>query len=596
MSVPQEPKYVSMDERDREAFLSQNGSFLPSERVVFHGLCNIWQKKISYVQAVNVVNKLSTSSLNDFQLLMNKLRSRGLGMIRTTIHERSQTPDYIVLADEWSPFFVYEMLAEWLVSVQMYSKQKLPTASALNQQKLTIPPELTKQVTYPEALNLFEKAKARQDTEDEEVTILKLPMPSSDALYVGDGQFFQMLNIIILKIKNEFRNPELLAKLARATDKGVMELKSQLQGKDIPFWKWLVNIISTHEDWKQNTEMLQCVYFLQQYLMAQEINQEEQQHASEKREEQFRLVLESIRLEQSLIIPISAMEVKLQEYKEAYQEGYVHFREEFVTRFVKPITSENLPFLLGINEQIIHRDNICKYFLSKFYELGGILKRECTKNLHSELGGKTGNANTFKSPSHFEQFVRHEVHTRDIFVYAILERPLLLATIIAHHFKSMRKSKPQEFNLLLERFFNTKEMMLRPYVKIFDLVIEDIFEIGYKKLSFFQRIWFRMNGQYNVRKAELNWSEKNEDLFAATPSEEEEELLLKQQKKSRLSRILVGEGPANHDGGAPLKMSRENNKSSLLQKKPEARVDEKKTDELWADFKQAIHAKDKPPS
>ena len=76
--VPSPPDYIRFDRSQREEFLSQYGITAPSQREMFHQLCNSWRPLIDFDSFTAARTGVVTHPVQETENLVSRLKSAKL--------------------------------------------------------------------------------------------------------------------------------------------------------------------------------------------------------------------------------------------------------------------------------------------------------------------------------------------------------------------------------------------------------------------------------------------------------------------------------------------------------------------------------------
>ncbi|WP_455381608.1 hypothetical protein, partial [Salinispira pacifica] len=133
-----------MDEKEREEFLSDIGTFSPAEREIFHRLCRMWEPEIPYRRAAGG----TASDQNNLDRLMEKLRARGYGLVRTDVDARRDEKTAVVLTSRWDRRFAVTLLDVELDRLLDESGSGFLTEQMLAGRGVSIPSEFVEEADY----------------------------------------------------------------------------------------------------------------------------------------------------------------------------------------------------------------------------------------------------------------------------------------------------------------------------------------------------------------------------------------------------------------------------------------------------------------
>lgn len=493
-----QPQFVALDTKHREVYLSQLGNFSPTERDIFHKICQNWQEQIPYDQFNRHIASLGNGSTSELASLMKKLRRERAGLITTAMEEGQRVRRGIVVTEPHAREFYIWLAEELFVDMLETITAPLPLESLVTGEYGAIPPEAVVRTGF-DGLGPF-----LQD-ESEEQHLLAVPVPRQDHLLLPSKRLRMFVNLAILKMRYYLGSTNLLGALARMQDTSLIHLKQGCAGKDVNFW---IALTGTVEDKSRELEALRTsgvdstfftiAYALKRILTVQvQEAQERKRFQEEKNLDQEALVMAVHEAPGHFMAP-DQFERLLEGQKEKYGDGFQEFRDEFLTRFVRSQKAKTLPHIVMVNERYIHRDHVYPRFLDEFRyvdaEVRPVMVHRMERNLR---GGNRQNDTTFASLSRFDEAILEEVKVLSPMVHDLYQRPAILAEAVIHHLKQNKLVKSaDELRERLSLYFDSTTMKpLRPH-QWFAIRLPEIFERAFSKLPVWKRVWIRITGKY----------------------------------------------------------------------------------------------------
>ena len=507
------PDYVGFDTKQREALLSQVGTFSPGERDVFHKLCQNWQEKLPYNRFTALLNHGDCGTPADLLSLMTKLREAHIGILRTTMKDGTRHRDTLVLREENHPSFFLELADELFVDMLESIRNPLPLLSLVQEQVGPIPPTALHPVGAGE-IGQFFTGSAHTDF------ALAVSTLYDDALLVSPHNLRGFVGLAILKMRFFMGSTSVLEAVAKAMDSSLIALKQQIAGKDPGFW---LSLTQTVLERRRELETLRNATvdpsFFHAATLLKSLIQSQMSEAKQKKKEQESrsLDLEAISLaikeaperwlEQTEVTRI------LETQKDKYEDQFTKFQEDFYTRYVQHRAKNALPVVVLLKRRYIHRDNLFPLFLEKMRVLEADLAVHFALQMEEQLkSGNRGRDGSFYSLANFNEAILQQVQARDSYVAALVEKPTILAEAMILHAKT--NGLAGDVNQLKQRlrlYFDPETMQPLPLNAWFSLRLLDIFERAFEKLPILRRIWIRLTGRYESFRARYLGHDAAED-------------------------------------------------------------------------------------
>ncbi len=597
------PAYIDLDDRDREAFLSERGNFSPDERTIFRELASVWERRIDYDRFLKRVRE--TGGPSQVAALMNKLWNARIGVLRTQMVEGERKPVALLLVEEESFDFFFEAVQEIYVELTESIGNPLPFRSRLEERGLSVPEAFLRVLDNEALLRVF------QEKEQKEPYIASLVSLNNYQLILPSTHLRAFINIAMLKIRYYMNNTSVLESVARYQDTSLMSVKQGLGGKEPQFWLTLASTVVDKRKELQASrnvsvgkDFYHAAYLLRRLVTAQMEEAKERKKQQKEREIDLETAAMSVKEADTPLLDQPEMNGIIDRFKEKYGSDLETFREEFYERYVHAKGKRSLPKVVMVDSFYIHRDNFYPVFLERFQVLSSELRHHYKERMLEELRRGSSDSTVFYSHENFENDIRDQIAGRDSFVASVLSKPAILAEAVIlyakqkKHVKSMDDLKEQ-----LSLYFNPESMKLLDLPTIFNLSLGEIYDDAFEELHILRRIWIRLTGKYNaVRDKYVSRSvvrstarKRSESLPKGISLGEEQEVAEPRGLPRRLPRLERGEAPRS--GGErrrpeiykPERRSRSEQVETQKVKKPYSK---KQRDSAWETFGQTIKKKD----
>lgn len=498
MSTPIQPDYIAQDQKEREAFLSQLGTFSPSEREVFHKLCKIWTGQISYSYALSLLSSDSATAKSDLENLLYKLLNQRVAVLSTTMTEGTRSPSHIIMRNRDDNEIFVRMVDEHLLDIVGDISTPLPSPKALQEKGIVIPPEHSRLVDYSTLAQLYN---AKTPLEPE---LLRIPSPAPYELFLVSTSIKRFLTVALAKLQNYFQNGNFLAVIAQMRSTSIMELKKQLASKDTSFWQDVSGfILSMQKDLialrkiTVDPGLFQLCFFIKSFLTEQIIEFKKRKEADEQRVQDMKTLVEKIRSSLMLMVSEQDFAESLLFYKPKYGDGFNAFKEEFQKTYMDAPLGKNLPVIVKIGTLFIHMDNIPGWFNQNVAKFSRELLAQYVRAMESYIkrSGEPG-FEFFYSQSNFEDDIYDRIRAYSQPLAELFDRPNLVAEAMIH---SMKKSKDvrsaDELKGALSGYFYTDRIRFKFFSIIMGLNLVEIYRIAFMKLGIIRQFILKMTGR-----------------------------------------------------------------------------------------------------
>lgn len=493
-----QPDYVAFDHKQREEYLSQLGNFSPGERELFHRLCQNWQERIPYGRFATVIARSDGGTVAELISLLDKLRRRGIGLMRTAVSNGERNRDAIVLCPLRSPAFFAELIDEFFVDNQESINAPLPLYSYLRESYGEIPATVFTLVTADDLAQVFAAG-------EPDGRVLALATVDDDMVVVRASNLRALLTVAIQKLRFYLNNTTLLGFFAKATDMSLINLKQQCAGKDAGFWLKLTETVAgkrselaTLRAVQVDVEFHHAAAIVHTLISAQMAAAAARRKADEERELDLEAIAMGVHDAPEGWVEQAQLARMLESQREKYGGQFEQFKKEFYERFVTQRARSTLPLVVRLDRRYLHRDNVVPLFLEHFRSVSNDLKDEFVAQMELQLRGRNRRANTtFYSLDNLDEAIREQVHQRSDYLSALIDRPSVLAEAMIAHAKKHKLAKDVgELKRQLSAYFDPDTMKPLPLHIWFNLRPVELFELAFERLSVWRRIITRLSGKY----------------------------------------------------------------------------------------------------
>lgn len=494
----QRPDYVSLEPKSREELLSQLGSFTPTERALFHKLCDAWEPKID-VKRFRSANGLDLDrNVADLDRLVAKLKRVHLGLYVTRVEGNRRVPSHIVMTAPGDLSFYATQLEEACDSLARGTGSGLPGVERLQSRGIVVPEQ---HLTTADSTMLASAA----GSEEPQMAILRMKLLDDYTVIIPTTRVRQIVSHTLRWIRHAVDDPAFLDEIGRLTGQNTTELRRSLGDKSMAFWHSMCKTIAKQRkalayrrDVRGDDEVFQAAFLVMSYIDAQS-------GAAKTREEQLTKVVEALESVESAVREADGGIMDGRRFGEIVAEyerelgslsGEFHSRLE--TLLLKPASRRALPVVQYLLGDYMHRDHAYLVFKRLRATVTERLKAEYPEVMEELLRGhRPENAQFFESREAFEADIRRRAEVHEPLVVEFLERPQMLAEAVIHHKKFRQKNlTPQDLRAALSELFDVESSQLVELPILFGLSLIEIFNAAFSRLSVLRQLWLRLNGRY----------------------------------------------------------------------------------------------------
>jgi hypothetical protein len=495
-----QPVFVTYDEKEREAYLSQVGNFSPTERSIFHKLCRVWEPMIPYIRFTSMINRDTANSTAELMRLMAKLSKAHMGIISSKFGDGTRNPEGIIICEPGQQIFFSYTLEEEILDVFENLLLPLPNQISLSEKNLPIPGEYVRELSYEQAAEYY----INKNTKGGE--IFSLPNQSGNAFLMTQGSLVRYLSIAISKMRSTFQNSNTLAMGASFMEMSLTELKTKLAAKEPAFWKDLSGTLLEQKDnllaqrkVKLPDDVFDLCRFLNRFLTAQIKVAKEKKAKDEEKVADMAALSEIILKSDNYLVPQELFEKHLDSFREKYGDYYDNFRSDFDKAYLQPEASRNLPIILKIEGNLIHEDNIKPLFLQRVEKLSRELYKHYLPLMSKYIRSRQSDMqDIFHSAATFESDIEDRIKEMDHLTSVLLTRP---ATVAEAFIQAGRKTRElntvEEMKSVLVSFFYPDEIKFKELQVIFNLSVKDMYQHSFLNFSILRQLIMRITGRHD---------------------------------------------------------------------------------------------------
>ena len=593
-NVPSPPAYIRFDKKQREEFLSQFGITSPSQREMFHQLCNSWRPLIDFDSFTGARTGVVTHPVNETENLVGRLKSARMGLFTYKKNEKGErVPKDIILCDEGHPRYWFHFIQDLIQQACDNPRNPFLTVGLLRSREVLLPASEIEDL----ALAQLSKTSIEVLAKTEKLLFLTL---QGERILATSQTLALLLTFSSAKLRFLLKNPEITAAASRLLNLGLSDVAKRLEDKESGFWRGLTETLLQHrEDLLADRRLhlepgfFQAAELFYQYLTNQLDEVKKQKELDQEREADLRQVEQLVLLEKNVLMPPEELESHFKLlYKDKYGDRFEALREEFMVTYTQNAQKTSIPVILTMKSGLVHRNNLYRYFLKRFDGLGSLIHQEYLIKMDRRLRKPVGNTELdFLNKENLERSLLEWTAKTDPLVGELFEKPKFLAEALIHHGRTNQGlASVEEMKPLLERFFKPGVMTFRSFQEIYGIDVPRLYEDAFKRLSVFTQFWRRLTGSYRIQAEEFRLlalpKEKRTDpsrplISGLQVDDKPLEKLSPEELKARKTEWKK----RKNAGGAPLKKEPSGSGPTLIIKQ----YSDGERDKAWKGFKETIH-------
>ena len=489
------PEYFHMESFRREEFLSQLGSFTQVQYQLFHNLCDFWNPVLPYNQFILKSSKSFLASNNQLELLMDKLKAAHIGLLQYALVEGELKAHRIILSDKNSPAFYYYLCEDLLARHIFTQKQPFITEKVFDDDGIALPKD---RMTVMESRML---SPGFEESSRESPVIIAVPRKMKDPLLIPSGMIEEYISALISHIRSEMTNTSLMEHLSRITNQKISELHGELTKREPAFWIIICQSLLEHkEEMKDRFKGLNPLLFtsaqlLQTYFQNSLKEMKETQIQEQEKQKAIEELIREFRQKEATWSPIVLLDEKLKEKEEIWDD----FREQFRQAALLRGEGKQLPPLIVINNMLMHRDFLFRYFTREI----GLLRKDLLFLYQEQMRdllrrNKTERYSQFFSKNNFRADILEQIKDADIQLWELLQKPTRIAEAAFHYLLNTKGIKSSSrIKDALTIYFQSDMKTFRHIDSMLQLKLLTLFELAYKELGWWSRFILRITGRYD---------------------------------------------------------------------------------------------------
>lgn len=592
--VPSPPAYIRFDKKQREEFLSQYGITSPSQREMFHQLCNSWRPLIDFDSFTGARTGVVTHPVHETENLVGRLKAAKMGLFTYKKNEKGErVPKEIILCEEGHPRYWFHFIQDLIQQACDNPRNPFLTVGLLRSREVLLP------AAEIEDLSLSRLSKSSIDALSKTERLLFVTL-QGERILATSQTLALLLTFSSAKLRFILKNPEVTAAASRLLNLGLSDVAKRLEDKESGFWRGLTESLLQHRDdlladrrLHLDPGFFQAAELFYQYLTNQIEEVKKQKELDQQREADLHQVEQLVLLDKDVIMLPEELESHLKlMFKDKYGERFDAFREEFMTTFTLNSQKTSIPVILTLRSGLVHRNNLYKYFLRRFEALGPLLQQEYLIKMDRRLRKPHGNTDLdFLNKDNLERSLAEWTAKTDPLVGELFEKPKTLAEALIHHGRTaLGLASVEDMKPLLERFFKPGVMAFRTYQEIYALDVPKLYDDAFKRLSVVTQFWRRLTGSYRIQAEEFRVlalpKEKRGDPSRPTVSGlQVDDVPLEKLSPEELKARKEEWKKRRNAGTAPIKRSSDSSGSTLIVKQ----YSDGERDKAWKGFKETIH-------
>ena len=600
-AIPEPPAYIRFDKKQREEFLSQYGITSPTQRELFHELCNQWRPLIDFDQFVGGRVAQFAHAGHEIENLIGRLKTARLAHFTYRKNEKGErVPKGIVLCEEGTERYWFHFVQDLIHQACDNPRNPFLTVSLLRAREILLP------ASQIEDMALTQIAKGSMDALAKSEKLLFLTLQTERILATSQTLTI-LLSFSSAKLRFVLKNPEVTAAASRLLNLGLSDVAKRLDDKESGFWRGLTEaLLRNRDDLLADRRLHLDVAFFQaaemfySYLTNQleEIRRSKEQ--AQQREADMREVELLVLQDKEVLMPSAELESHVSLLcKDKYGDAFEGFREEFMVQYTQSNPKMPISPLVVLKSGVVHRNNLYKYFVKRFDALIPLLWQDYRIRMDHKLRrpGVSGEI-AFVNADNLERSLAEWTEKTDPLVQELFAKPKLLAEALIHHGRTaLGLASVEDMKDLMSRFFKPGVMTFRRLQEIYGLDVPALYDESFKHLSVFSQFWRRVTGRYRIQSEELKAlalpKERKSDTLVTKRAVETEvtplENLSADERKKRKQewRDRKTSAPAS----APRAKTAEKEKPFNVKQ-----YNDKERDTAWTAFKSTIKKDDTPKS
>jgi hypothetical protein len=492
---PDLPQFYHMESFRREEFLSQLGSFTQVQFQLFHNLCDFWLPVLEYNQFILKSSKSFLASNNQLELLMDKLKAAHIGLLQYTLIDGELKAHRIILSEKNDFSFYYYLCEDLLARQILNNKQPFMTEKAFDDEGIALPKDM---MTILESRML---SPGFAEASKEKPLIIAVPRKMKAPLLLPSGMLEEFIPALVPHVRSEMTNTRLMEYLSRITDRKISELQKGLTKREPPFWISICQAFPEHKEEIKlrfkglNPLLFTSVQLLQTYFQNSLNEIKEAQIVEQEKIKATDELISEFRAKEASWTPVTLLDERLKEKEETWKG----FREEFRTAALVRGENKSLPPLIVINNMLIHRDFLFRYFTRET----GLLRKDLFFFYQEQMRdllrrNRTERYSQFFSRNNFRADILDRIKDKDLQLWELLQKPTKVAEAAFHYLQTIKGiKKTSRIKDALGLYFLGDMKTFRNIDSMMQLKLLTLFEQAYKELGWWSRFILRITGRYD---------------------------------------------------------------------------------------------------
>ncbi|MFW5788571.1 MAG: hypothetical protein ACOCW3_01410 [Spirochaetota bacterium] len=498
-----QPDFVSFDSRGRDELLSQIGSFSPTERELFHRLCDTWSPRIDAKRFIRSAEGSPEQEQTALERLMAKLRGAEIGYLTTTADSGEPEPDQIILTSAGSPDFWAALVDEVVREILAADFRVLPSQERMRERN-ALPPDY--HVVEADSSQLAAAYAGGAQTG----TIYRLRLMDEFRVVFTAATAKPLVLRAIQVLKRDLAERGVLEEVARIKDTSIMEIRQRLESKAPDVWHDLARTIvreratiAFRKNFEENDEIFQLAYLVMVFVDARIGEARQQKESDEVVAEEIETLARRVREAPAGLMPQEEFSSLVDEAQTRLGAASTRFSRRLNDELLTPRPRRRLPAVLYIHGLYIHADRVRGSFEQAREEMSRRLTSEYTEIMEAFLRGRSPDiGEVFGSRERFNEDIARRVERQHPLLGEFLARPQLIAEAIIHEAKRKREGvSTEELKSVLTPYFDVDTSQLRPFNELFGLSLVAIFDDAFAQTSVFRQILLRLSGRHESLRA-----------------------------------------------------------------------------------------------
>ena len=437
--------------------------------------------------------------------LMDKLRKRGFGLVRTSGNGPSRRRTYVVLTDQYDMRFSALQLDEELSELLQPEERQFPTERLLNENGIQTPEDFIQPGNYDMLARVY------TDPASPAGPIFRLPgSPNcTHLLTVSSARMF--VNGAIERVRSGCLSEEPLEFISRLRDSSLTDTRHVLMSRDPVAWEKLTSLIIEKRqlfDAKKSIELddnfFRACFVTREFVHYQIIQARERKKSDEERRMDFAAIAQTIREHAPPTVSAEELGNIVLRAKSKYGDKFDEFSREFYDVALSPAPNQkrSLPVICRVGEVYIHRDHLLREFRSHLGAVAIDLAEEYIGRMEHQLRYSSRTMEqAFISRDNFELDIAARISAIDAFLHELLQEPVYLAELVIHGLKQEKGSASiQDIRFALSTYMDVESGNFHPLSHLLDLNMVSIFEQAFLRLSVIRQLFIRIAGRYDTYK------------------------------------------------------------------------------------------------